>query len=71
MVQCFVGSRSVQENLLLIPKEELPSLNPLKESDRSTLLAGLENIIPTSLQDKIWSMIWQRWLYYEDFCNQR
>lgn len=71
MVQCFVGSRSVQENLHLIPKEKLPSLNALKESDRSTLLAGLENIIPTSLQDKIWSMIWQRWLYYEDFCNQR
>lgn len=71
MVQCFVGSRSVQENLHLIPKEKLPSLNALKESDRSTLLAGLENIIPTSLQDRIWSMIWQRWLYYEDFCNQR
>lgn len=71
MVQCFVGSRSTQDNLKLIPEDELPALNTLKEKDRSSLLEGLEDILPTSLQNKIWDMIWQRWLYYEDFCNQR
>ena len=71
MVQCFVGSRSTQENLKLIPKDALPVLNPMNENDRSVLLEGLEEIISTSLQNKIWNMIWQRWLYYEDFCNQR
>lgn len=70
-VQCFVGSFSAQENLKLIPKEKLPRLNPLQESHRAVLLEGLEGIIPANLQDKIWQMIWNRWCYYEDFCNSR
>jgi len=70
-VQCFVGSRSAQENLKLIPVEQLPELNALRESDRDVLLDGLDGIIPQCLQDQIWNMIWNRWCYYEDFCNSR
>ena len=70
-VQCFVGSRSAQENLKLIPAEQLPELNALQESDRAILLDGLGGIIPQCLQDQIWNMIWKRWCYYEDFCNSR
>ena len=70
-VQCFVGSRSAQENLKLIPAEQLPKLNPLKESDRAILLEGLDGVISDKLQDKIWDMIWKRWCCYEDFCNSR
>ena len=70
-VQCFVGSRSAQENLDLIPLDRMPGLNPLKESDKTILLEGLENILPEKLQDKIWNMVWKRWCYYEDFCNSR
>lgn len=70
-VQCFVGSRSAQENLKLIPVEQLPELNALWESDRDVLLDGLDGIIPQCLQDQIWNMIWNRWCYYEDFCNSR
>lgn len=70
-VQCFVGSRSAQENLKLIPAEQLPKLNPLKESDRAILLEGLDGVISDKLQDKIWDMVWKRWCYYEDFCNSR
>ncbi len=36
-----------------------------------TLLEGLDGIIPQSLQNKIWDMIWQRWEYYENLCSQR
>lgn len=71
MVQCFVGSRSSQQNLELIPKDEMPILNPLKEAHKAELLEGLDGIIPLCLQEQIWKMIWQRWQYYEDFCNQR
>ena len=71
MVQSFVGSRSAKQNLMLIPKDELPSLNPLLKTHKAYLLEGLEGIIPQLLQDKIWSMISLRWQYYEDFCNQR
>lgn len=70
-VQCFVGSRSAQENLKLIPADRMPELNPLKESDREVLLEGLDGVISDKLQDKIWDMIWKRWCYYEDFCNSR
>jgi hypothetical protein len=70
-VQCFVGSRSAQENLKLIPADQMPKLNALRESDRSTLMDGLDGILPQVLQDKIWEMIWNRWCYYEDFCNSR
>ena len=70
-VQCFVGSRSAQENLKLIPADRMPKLNPLKESDRAILLEDLDGVISDKLQDKIWDMIWKRWCYYEDFCHSR
>lgn len=70
-VQCFVGSRSAQQNLMLIPKDEIPALNPLQHTHKAYLLEGLDDIIPQSLQSKIWDMIWQRWKYYENLCSQR
>ena len=70
-VQCFVGSRSAQENLKLIPTGQMPKLNPLKGSDRAILLEGLDGVISDKLQDKIWDMIWKRWCCYEDFCHSR
>ena len=70
-VQCYVGSRSAQENLKLIPNDLMPKLDPLKESDRSVLLEGLDGIISQNLQAKIWNMIWKRWCYYEGFCHSR
>ncbi len=70
-VQCYVGSFSAQDNLKLIPKDKLPKLNPLRESHKAVLLDGLDGIIPTNLQEKLWQMIWKRWCYYEDFCNTR
>lgn len=70
-VQCFVGSRSAAYNLNLIPKDQIPKLNPLKESDKSILLEGLEEVISQNLQKKIWDMIWKRWCCYEDFCDTR
>lgn len=55
-VQCFVGSRSAPENLKLIPAEQFPKLNALRESNREILLDGLDGIIPKFLQDQIWNM---------------
>lgn len=70
-VQCFVGSQSAYNNLNLIPKNQMPKLNPIKESDKLILQDGLDGIISQPLKDKIWDMIWKRWCYYENFCNQR
>lgn len=69
-VQCFVGSRSAQENLKLIPKGKLPRLSRLAEKDRSTLMDGLDEVLPNPWREKVWAMIWERWRAYEDFCNQ-
>ena len=68
-VQCYVGSRSAAENLKLIPADKRPALTPLKESDKTVLLEGLDGVIPRNLQEKIWEMIWKRWCYYEDIAS--
>ncbi len=70
-VQAYMGTRSTTENLSLIPKDEMPALEPLKESHRDLLLDGLTNILPAVALDKIWEMIWERWCYYEDLRNSR
>ena len=70
-VQCFVGSHSALQNLQLIPQGKHPALRPLEERDRTVLLAGLEQVLPTIYLDKIWEMIWNRWETYETICHQR
>ena len=70
-VNNYIGSSSTWENLKLIPKDKLPKLNALKESDKVVLMHGLDGIISHPLQDKIWEMIWKRWCAYEDLCNSR
>ena len=70
-VQCFVGSRSAWENLKLIPHDEYPRINPLKESDRSILLEGLDDALSRQRLDRTWEMIWRRWQAYENLRDQR
>ena len=70
-VQCFVGSRSTWENLALIPREQLPQLQPLQETARAVLFQDLDPVLGPAWQDKIWDMIWGRWLAFEDFYHQR
>lgn len=70
-VQCCVGSGSALENLNLIPRDKIPHLNPLQESDKEILMKDLGGILPQAWQDKIWEMIWKRWQVYESICNQR
>ena len=70
-IQSYLGSTSALENLKLIPADELPRFNHLQESDRAVLMEGLDDVISTKLQDAIWSMIWKRWCFYEDFCDSR
>ena len=70
-IQSFVGSRSAADNLNLIPPNRFPRINRLRESDREVLLEGLDGTISQELQEKIWTMIWKRWCFYEDFCHTR
>ena len=66
-VQAFIGSgsiynRSTYENVRLVPREFLSSLPQLKEEDRNILFEDLEGILPAEYFEKIWDMIWRRWL---------
>ena len=70
-IQCCVGSDSAKENLNLIPEDKLPELNGLKETDREYIFDGIDDIMPDYWCDKIWEFIWERWKYYEEFCNKR
>lgn len=67
----YIGSKSVWNNLNIIPKNKMPELYSLHESDRQILMEGLDGVISQTFQDKIWEMIWKRWCAYEDFCNSR
>ncbi len=70
-VNTFLGSKSTWQNLELIPKDAMPALNQLKESDRYIIMEGLDGILSSTMQNKIWEMIWKRWCAYEDFCDKR
>ena len=48
-VNNFIGSSSTWENLHMIPKEKLPQLHALKETDRNFLMNGLDGIISQTL----------------------
>ena len=63
-------TQSTWENLKLIPKDKRPRLNVLTEADRSVIMNELDDALPKPWQDKIWDMIWRRWLAYENLCNQ-
>ena len=67
----YIGSKSTWDNLRIIPKDKMPKLTPLHESDRPVLLEGLDGVISPTFQEEIWEMIWKRWCAYEDFCHSR
>ena len=68
-IQCFVGSHSAFDNLKLIPRQQFPKINCLKETDQDILFKDLEQALPKAWQLKIWEMIWKRWQFYENFCS--
>lgn len=70
-VQSFFGTHSVRENLKLIPGEELPTFNKLRESDRGALFEGLDEATTPLWRERIWQMIWGRWCRYEALRAER
>lgn len=43
---------------------------PLKKVIRKYIFAGLEQILSEKHRDTIWKMVWNRWCYFEQICNQ-
>ncbi|MCD7885735.1 MAG: hypothetical protein LUI87_18895 [Lachnospiraceae bacterium] len=70
-VNNYIGSRSLEYNLSLIPKQFDLRLNSLKESDRESILGGTEKILSENHRHKLWEMIWKRWCYFETVRNKK
>ena len=49
----------------------MPKIDPIFSDDKEMILEGLEGIIPKYQLDKMWQIIYERWKYYENFCNKK
>ena len=69
-VNNYIGSRSLEYNLGLLPKGERLFEGRLKKGDRERILAGLDTVSTGDHLGKIWDMIWGRWNRYVQVCHQ-
>lgn len=69
-VNNFVGARSLQYNLSLIPKGYNLKIKSLREQDKEYILKDIGKILSDKHIEKIWEMIWKRWCYFDKICNQ-
>lgn len=68
-VNNFIGSKSLEYNLQLLPKGQKIFSGELKEEHKEILIEGLEQVLSKEYLDKIWDMIWERWKRYVEVCN--
>ena len=69
-VNNYIGTRSLEQNLSLIPVGYDLKLHPLKKEDREYIFAGLNRVLSEKHINTIWKMIWNRWCYFEQICNK-
>lgn len=69
VVQNFIGSKSLEYNLQLLPKDKNLFKRELCEEDKEKLLKDLDGILSSEHLAKIWDMIWKRWNRYVQICN--
>lgn len=63
--QNFIGTFSCYDNLKLIKDPKNVFSGKLTEQDRAFLFDGLQGILSQTFMDKIWDMIYERYLIYE------
>ena len=68
-VNNFIGSRSLEYNLNLIPKGKKLFSGKLKTEHETVLLGDLDKVLSEIHLKKIWEMLWERWKRYEEICN--
>lgn len=69
VVNNFIGSKSLEYNLGLIPKGKKLFPGKLKKEHKKELLIGMDRILPEEHLKKIWEMLWKRWKRYVEICN--
>ena len=68
-VNNFIGSKSLEYNLQLLPKGQKFFAGELKEEHKEILMEGMEQVLSKEYLEKIWEMIWERWKRYVKVCN--
>ncbi len=66
----YIGSRSLEYNLSLIPDNADLKINVLKQEDKKYILEGIERILTQKHIEKIWEMVWKRWCHFEEICSE-
>ena len=69
-VNNYIGAKSLEYNLSLIPRGYNLQIHTLKKEDRDYIFKDINNILSEKHINKIWEMIWKRWCYFEKVCNQ-
>lgn len=68
-VNNFIGSKSLEYNLGLLPKGKNFFNGELKIWHKEKILQDLEKVLPKEHLDKIWEMLWKRWKKYVEIYN--
>lgn len=69
VVNNFIGSKSLEDNLRMLPKGTKFFEGVLREEHKAFLVNDLEQALPKEYLDKIWEMLWERWQRYVEICN--
>lgn len=69
-VNNYIGARSLEYNLTLIPKGFNLEINELKKEDRNYIFDNIDKVLSEKHINKIWEMIWNRWCYFDQIRNK-
>ncbi|MDD7178703.1 MAG: hypothetical protein SPG09_01235 [Lachnospiraceae bacterium] len=70
-VNNYIGARSLEYNLSLIPKGFDLEINILKQMDKEYIFCDIDKILSQKHIDKLWEMIWKRWCHFEEVRNKK
>lgn len=70
-VNNYVGARSLEYNLSLIPNGFDLKIRSLEQNDKEYIFQDVEKILSPKHIDKIWEMIWKRWCYFEEIRDKK
>ena len=71
IVNNYVGSRSLEYNLSLIPHEFDLKIALLKREHWDYIFQDVEKVLSEKHIDKIWEMIWKRWCFFNEIRNKK
>lgn len=69
-VNNYIGAKSLEYNLSLLPKDADLQITPLTLKDKEYILKDIEQILSKTHIEKIWEMIWKRWCRFEEIRNK-